>query len=408
MMPPRAAFSRRGAECLGRDTRARARAGPAARRDLPRAPDLVIPRQRKSPGQIARIFVEGRNSTLHRSPANRSFGRDDAAASNPGADLQDGSGHFLPPASVRSDDRVMRDRALLLSLASLAIWIGWELLRGPHHPYGDLSNGHYTDHFSHLNAARLLPRAGLDIWRKPLTQLLRPLTHEERARLPADVKAAAYPAGEAYFVPGWPADKPLIASLAFNPPFYPPGDALLFAPVALLYHFTQLSFAGANLLALLLLLVYAHVSLYFALRATEEEPLRLFTLLIVYFPLVHWTLEGFYDAAILAPLIFCAQQLARGRGIGAILAFCCAAAMHFRAFFFAPWACAALALVLRERQWRSWGARGFAMAAAAGALAIAALVPFALLQPALRALGTSNVLALSVAPALRPQVLGVT
>jgi hypothetical protein len=302
----------------------------------------------------------------------------------------------------------MRDRALLLTLASLAIWIGWELLRGPHHPYGDLSNGHYTDHFSHLNAARLLPRAGLDIWRKPLTQLLRPLTHEERARLPADVKAAAYPAGEAYFVPGWPADKPMIASWSFNPRFYPPGDALLFAPVALLYHFTQLSFAGANLLALLLLLVYAHVSLYFALRATEEEPLRLFTLLIVYFPLVHWTLEGFYDAAILAPLIFCAQQLARGRGIGAILAFCCAAAMHFRAFFFAPWACAALALVLRERQWRSWGARGFAMAAAAGALAIAALVPFALLQPALRALGTSNVIALSVAPALRPQVLAFT
>lgn len=296
----------------------------------------------------------------------------------------------------------------MLTLASLAIWIGWELLRGPHHPYGDLSNGHYTDHFSHLNAARLLPRAGLDIWRKPLTQLLRPLTHEERARLPADVKAAAYPDGEAYFVPGWPADKPMIASWSFNPRFYPPGDALLFAPVALLYHFTQLSFAGANLLALLLLLVYAHVSLYFALRATEEEPLRLFTLLMVYFPLVHWTLEGFYDAAILAPLILCAQQLGRGRGIGAILAFCCAAAMHFRAFFFAPWACAALALVLRERQWRSWGARGWAMAVAAGALAMAALVPFALLQPALRALGTSNVIALSVGPALRPQVMAFT
>jgi len=64
--------------------------------------------------------------------------------------------------------------------------------------------------------------------------------------------------------------------------------------------------------------------------------------------------------------------------------------------------------VLRERQWRSWGARDWAMAVAAGALAIAALVPFALLQPALRALGTSNVIALSVVPALRPQTLAFT
>jgi hypothetical protein len=214
------------------------------------------------------------------------------------------------------------------------------------------------------------------------------------------VKSAAGPTGEAYFVPGWPEGKPMIASWSFNPRFYPPGDALLFAPVALLYHFTSLSFAGANLLALLLLLVYAHLSLYLVLRATEEEQLRILVLLIVYFPLVHWTLEGFYDAAVIAPLVLCAQELRRGRGIEALLAFCCAAAIHFRALFFAPWAIASAVLVLREGQWRAWGARGWMMAAAAAMLAAAALVPFAILQPALRALGSSNVLAVSRPAAL--------
>jgi hypothetical protein len=287
----------------------------------------------------------------------------------------------------------LRLRAVALTLASLFFWLGWELLRPPHHPYGDLSAGHYTDHFSHLNSARLLPRAGLDIWRQPLARLLRPLTAEERARLPDDVKSAAYPRGEVYFVTGWPAGKPMVASWSTSPRFYPPGDALLFAPAALLYHATSLSFAGANLLTICLLLVYAHVSLYVALRATEEQPLRLLTMLLVYFPVVHWTLEGFYDAAILAPLLICALQLRRRRGIEALLAFCVAASIHFRALFFAPWGLAATAIVVRDRQWRSWGARGWAMAAACAALSVVALVPFAILQPALRALGSSNPLA---------------
>lgn len=295
-----------------------------------------------------------------------------------------------------------RRRALLLTLASLAGWLGWEVLRRPHHPYGDLTGGHYTDHLSHLNAARLLPRAGLDLWRKPLTALLRPLTLEERARLPDDVKSAAYPRGEAYFVPGWPADKPMIASWSFNPRFYPPGDAVLFAPVALLYHFTSLSFARANLLALCLLLIYAHLSLYLLHRATEGEPLRALTLLIAYFPIIHWTLEGFYDGALLAPLIACALLLGQRRGIAALFAFCVAASIHFRAFFYAPWAIAAAILVLRERQWRSWAARGWAMAAGCGLLSIAALVPFAILQPALGSLGYTNAAALHQ---MRPEAL---
>jgi hypothetical protein len=194
----------------------------------------------------------------------------------------------------------------------------------------------------------------------------------------------------------------MIASWSFNPRFYPPGDAVLFAPVALLYHFTSLSFARANLLALCLLLVYAHVSLYLLLRATDGEPLRALTLLVVYFPLIHWTLEGFYDGALLAPLVACALLIRRRRGIEALLAFCVAAAIHFRAFFYAPWAMAAAILVVRQRQWRSWGAPEWAMAAGCGALSVATLVPFAILKEALGSLGYTNLAALQQ---MRPEAL---
>lgn len=296
-------------------------------------------------------------------------------------------------------------RAGALAIASFLAFAGWEIFRKAPHPFRDLSNGHYTDHFSHLNSARLLPRVGLGIWRQPLPSLLRPLTLAERDRLPADVRAAAWPRGEAYFVPGWPADKPMIASWSFNPRFYPPGDALLFAPAALAYHFTPLGFAGANLFVLLLLLAYAHVSLYVALRSLEGAPLEAISGLVIFFPLLHWTLEGFYDGALIAPLLVSAQQLRARRGVEALLAFCIAAVMHFRALLFAPWALAAVAQIVRERQWRRWEWRGWTMGTASLALAVATLVPFALLQPWLRNLGYSNQIALAAGPAMRAQVI---
>lgn len=296
-------------------------------------------------------------------------------------------------------------RAATLAIASFLVFAGWEVFRKAPHPFRDLSSGHYTDHLSHLNSARLLPRVGLGIWRQPLPSLLRPLTPAERERLPADVRTAAWPRGEAYFVPGWPADKPMIASWSFNPRFYPPGDAVLFAPVALAYHFTPLTFTGANLFALLLLLAYAHVSLYVALRSLDGSPLEVLSGLVVFFPLIHWTLEGFYDGALIAPLLVSARQLRARRGVEALLAFCIAAVIHFRAFFFAPWALAAVAQIVRERQWRRWGWRGWTMAIVSLVLAAATLIPFALLQPWFRNLGYSNQVALGAGPAMRPLVI---
>ncbi|MFN2546580.1 MAG: hypothetical protein ABR567_04020 [Myxococcales bacterium] len=288
----------------------------------------------------------------------------------------------------------IRRSEFLLTLISFVATGAWEIGHRGRHPFHDLSNGAYTDHFSHLNSTRLLPRVGLEIWRKPLSGLLRPLSRSETAALPPDLREAGR---EGYFVPGWPRDKPMVASWTHGPRFYPPGDAVLFAPVALLYHFGPISFSTACLLALLLLLVYAHVALYFVLVSGASW----IEALIVWFPVVHWTLEGFYDAAMFVPLILCARR----RGIEAVLAFCAAVFIHFRALFFVPWALFAAVAIVRERQFRSWGRREWAMAAGAAALSIAALVPFALLQGSLAHLAFSNRVSMAMAPALRPATI---
>ena len=61
-------------------------------------------------------------------------------------------------------------RALMLTLASLVFWSLWNAERKFDHPWGDMSAGTFTDHLSHMNAARLFPRVGCDLWRVPIDE----------------------------------------------------------------------------------------------------------------------------------------------------------------------------------------------------------------------------------------------
>src|SRR5512133_1313254 len=93
-----------------------------------------------------------------------------------------------------------RRKALLLTLVSLLGWSLWNGLRKYEHAWGDLSQGKFTDHFSHMNAARVFPNMGLDIWRKPIATKYRTLDYSELAELPEDVRAGGSLTGGVFHV----------------------------------------------------------------------------------------------------------------------------------------------------------------------------------------------------------------
>jgi hypothetical protein len=270
--------------------------------------------------------------------------------------------------------------ALALCLLSFTGWSSWELLRPARSPFMDLA-GIFTDHFSHMNAGRLFTRFGLDVWRQPLTQLLPRATPAEEALLPEDERACH---DCIFLAPGW--SRPVLQSWPHVVRFYPPGDMLLTAPLAALYHFTSIPATAVNRMLLVLLLACAHLGLLVLLEDLFAAPegLRWHTLLPGFLgalAVLHWTLEGFYDCSMVAPLLLCWRYLGQRRGLAAGVAFCAAAFLHFRAFYYAPWALAAGLLVLRERQWRSWTRRDWLAAGAAALMGAASLGSYFLALP---------------------------
>ncbi len=279
------------------------------------------------------------------------------------------------PWSLRRLSTVHR-KALAVTLISLVGWSLWNGLREFDHPWGDLSRGKFTDHFSHMNAARAFLVVGRDIWRKPIAAQFRLLTPEERQEIPPDIRGGASSTGGVFHVPGWPKDKPLAVSWSDKPRMYPPGDMLLVAPIALLYHYTSLSLAGACRMLLGWFVILAHVALfllflsYFEGKGTSIDWVICF---FVYSLVMYWTLEGFYDAVAIVPLILCARYLGQRRGLAAAVAFCVGAFLHFRVFFQAPWVVIAAGLMMRDKLWRKVQPRDFlalAVASVCGGLAL--------------------------------------
>jgi hypothetical protein len=295
-----------------------------------------------------------------------------------------------------------RRLALLVTACSFLCFGSFELLRPARNPYMDLS-GRFTDHFSHMNAARLFTRFGIDIWRVPLERLLPRPTPAERARLPADtLRCPDCP----FMAPGW--EKPVVQSWSHVVRLYPPGDLVLLSPVAALYHFTPVSLATANRLVLVILLAVAHVGLFLLLDGilTGGPAVRDGSVLAVVLgvnSVLHWTLEGFYDTALVAPLLLCWKFIGDRRGLAALVAFCAAAFLHFRAYYYAPWAAFAVLIIIRGEQWRSWRARDFGACAIAVVLGAASLGAFGLVLPHLLSFPeTSNPLLLAKAHGLTP------
>ena len=291
--------------------------------------------------------------------------------------------------------------ALVLTIASLVVWSSLYLLLGPSHPYGDLSNGNYTDHFSHMNTARLFTHAGTQIWTQPLEDSVVPITPGQSAALPRDLTPEGGQRYPVFTVPGWPTDKPFVSSWSAFPRFHPPGDMVLTAPVTILYSFTDLSFSDANRLLILSFLALAHISIFVLLKFWHPfdgmRPVGLLVLFIVYLELVHWSLEGFYEGVIVAPLVLSANYLAQRKGLQAIAMFTLAAVLHFRAYLLAPLAVYGAWLVVRHRQWRTWSRREINLAGVSAALATISLGVFFLISPWLREVDPKNPVGITVA-----------
>jgi hypothetical protein len=246
----------------------------------------------------------------------------------------------------------------------------------------------FSDHLTHMNAARLFPRVGTALWRTPVDQLVPPASAAEIARAPADVQAF----GGIRTVPGWPADKPFVGTWVNLARPYPPGVFLLVAPVAALYHETALSFSAACHLLILVFLAGAHLAFYFAWRNAPDRGRLLYVAaaLVAYVYVAFWTMRGFYDAAAVAPLIVCGAAFDRRRWLAVCAAFAIALFIHYRALFYAPWLLVAAWGLARDRAWRSWSRGDWAVVCGAVSLGALSLYTFALVTPTLGQVPLAN------------------
>lgn len=286
--------------------------------------------------------------------------------------------------------RWSRYHALLaVTLASLTFWTFWNYSRPLCHTYADLSCGAFTDHFSHVALARMFTKAGFEIYQRPRGELGRPLTVEENAALPSDLRDRG-----ALGVDGWPPDKPYLSSWPQIASFYPPGDLVMFAPIAAAYSWTDMSFTEMNLLTIELLLVYSHVTVFFMLlvatRARRIDATQALAIVVGYFVVMRWTIEGFYDGSWIAPLVLTPLFLARRAGFAAATTFAMSLFAHYRALFLLPWGVRGAVDVLVERQWRQWTWGKTAMTAATLVMGALTTTTFLLAREAMEAHQRTN------------------
>ena len=255
-----------------------------------------------------------------------------------------------------------------------------------------------------MNAARLFPTAGLNLWKKPIKNMYPELTEEEMEAVPEESRMGGSWSGGAYKVPGWPEKKPLVSSWTSQPRMYPPGDLLIFAPFAAIYQHTGITTKTLNRLLVVMCLLFAHLAIYivameyFKDQASGPGIIGALALFFFYSISVRYSLEGFYDMAAVVPLLLCGIYLSRRQGLAAIVAYCLAAFIHFRAYFFAPLALYGAWMVVADGQWRSWKAKqylGVFLAALFGGLS---LYTFYLVAPTFKEMEINNLVNLWKVP----------
>jgi len=246
----------------------------------------------------------------------------------------------------------------------------------------------FGDHYAHMNAARVFPRVGLKLWTTPIDLLFAPMDEARLAAVPPDVRSV----GGVRDVPGWPASKAFVGSWTSIARPYPPGAMLLVAPIALVYHFTGLSFAAASHVLVLLYLAGSQVAFTIAIRQMPGERRSLYAAawLVAYLYVTFWTLRGFYDAAALIPVLLAASALERRRWLTVCVALAVGLFIHYRVVFYLPWGVYAVWRLAGERAWSSWTPGQWTAAAIGALLTAASVYTFVLVSPVLGQVPLAN------------------
>jgi hypothetical protein len=217
-------------------------------------------------------------------------------------------------------------------------------------PYGDL--GHfYTDHIHHSFATWVFLVRGLDAYRLPLAEAGRGVSFPQRI----DV---------------W-------GNMPVN---YPPGMFAVFLPLALVGKAVPMSRLAFGRLAILWMLLVAHLAFYAVLLALDALPPggRTAVAAIAWMLLVRLGLQGFYDPAFLGCGAMAIRALTLRRPERALRWLAGAALLHYRAVALVPVGAVALWQAFRVRPARRWPWADLALVVAAGTATVAT---FALMYP---------------------------
>jgi hypothetical protein len=233
----------------------------------------------------------------------------------------------------------------------LASWLGWVFVAGHiKGPWDTLFGG--GDHWSHLGCAELFLHHGFGLWdHLPNAYCTGKLPPAETA---AFLKETGCQEFELCKLPDHPELRPFCVNWQWlSPQAYPPGLILYSLPQAWLYQHTRLSFHALNVLTIWEYLAAAHLLLFalyrllFAPRWRDDLPggaqwepgsgwLRLGLFGLLYFFVIKFTLNGFYDPLAVFAVFVGIYQLAKRRPVDSLLWLSAAFFLHYRALWYAP------------------------------------------------------------------------
>jgi len=172
---------------------------------------------------------------------------------------------------------------------------------------------------------------------------------------------------------------PLVVNWGMFPRPYPPGNALVFAPIGWLYASGALSFTAACGWTMFMILVFGHLAvlaLGFSLGIEERAPAVILCTVAAGLMVMCWTFAGFYDGLAIAPLCLAGWAWRRDRPALALMFFGLACFAHYRALWFLPLGLAAMGRcwqLQRDGQLSPRGRQQAGVGLLAGALAALAL-----------------------------------